>query len=257
MCQSKKQKGERKLNKIKLFCIPYAGGSAAVYSRWKKLVNPLIELKQVELPGRGSRMNESLIDNIPDIVRNIFKEIKDQIKPPYALFGHSMGALITYELCKKIKQEGYPSPVHIFFSGKQGPQIKLKGLNCYNLPEDEFIKHILNYNGTNEAVFKNKELASLFIPILRADFKMVETYKFDRTDDYLECDVSVFSGTDDRAVSWEDLSGWQEVTKSNCRFYPFKGGHFFINEHTEEVVDQINNVLTSISINIEQLSINK
>lgn len=240
------------MNNIKLFCIPYAGGSAAVYSKWKKKLNPLIELKQVELPGRGYRIKEPLIDNMPDMVENIFKEIKDQIESPYILFGHSMGALITYEVCKRIKQEGYPAPVHIFISGKQAPQAKSEKPNCYSLPEDEFIKHILNYNGTDDVVFKNKELASLFIPILRADFKLVETYKFDCSDDYLECDVSVFSGAEDRAVSWEDLSGWQEVTKGNCNFYQFKGGHFFINEHTEEVVDQINNVFNCIPKNIEQ-----
>ncbi|MDQ0175270.1 thioesterase II family protein [Bacillus chungangensis] len=235
------------MSKIKLFCIPYAGGSAVVYSKWKKLINPLIELKEIELPGRGYKMKEPLLDNMPEMVENIFKEMKNEIKPPYALFGHSMGALITYELYKKLKKAGYPAPVHMFISGKKSPQVAIKDLKLYHLPEDEFIDHILKYNGTNESVFKNKELASLFIPILRADFKIVETYKFDHTDDRLDCDISVFGGTEDRTVDWDDLLQWQEVAKKKCNFYSFKGGHFFINEHTEEVVNQINRIINNIS----------
>ncbi|MBK3493953.1 thioesterase [Viridibacillus sp. YIM B01967] len=244
------------MNKIKLFCIPYAGGSAVVYSKWKKLLNSLIELKEVELPGRGYRIEESLLDNMNEMVENIFREIKDEIKPPYVLFGHSMGALIAYELFKKIKKEGYPAPVHMFISGKKGPQVELENSKCYNLPEHEFIEHILKYNVANEEIFRNRELASLFIPILKADFKIVETYKFNNTDYQLTCDISVFGGSEDSTVEWEDLLRWQEITRNKCSFYPFKGGHFFINEHKEEVVNQINKVVKNISKNIERFGMN-
>ncbi|MEY8742625.1 thioesterase II family protein [Bacillales bacterium AN1005] len=107
------------MKKINLFCIPFAGGSAVVYSKWKKNTDSFIQIHEVELPGRGRRMNEPLIDNMEAMVEDIFYSIKNNLTEPYALFGHSMGGLLTYELCHKIQQVGDPVGVQCNLLSRQ------------------------------------------------------------------------------------------------------------------------------------------
>lgn len=232
------------MKKVKLFCLPYAGGSAVIYSKWKKLIHPSIEIKEVELAGRGRRMIEPLIDNMEETVEDIFHIIKEQISGPYALFGHSMGGLITYELCHKLKKEGYPDPAHVFISGRKGPQVKFREHTIHDLPDEDFIFEILKYDGMDRSVFDNKELANIFIPILRADFKMIETYVYRTPSELLNYHLSIFHGINDKAVQWNELLHWKEVTRKESEIFTFPGGHFFINEHSEQVINQINKTLT-------------
>ncbi|MEI2467366.1 thioesterase II family protein [Niallia taxi] len=234
------------MKKINLFCIPFAGGSAVVYSKWKKNTDSFIQIHEVELPGRGRRMNEPLIDNMKAMVEDIFYSIKNNLTEPYALFGHSMGGLLTYELCHKIQQEGYPAPVHVFVSGRKAPQLKARKKVIHNLSNEEFISEIIKYNGTDKMIFENKELAEIFLPILRADFKLIETYEFFTPLQLLNSNISVFHGIDDKAVNFDELSLWSQVTKKEIEIQNFPGGHFFINEYTEQVVGKVNETLGSL-----------
>ncbi|WP_410984479.1 thioesterase II family protein [Bacillus cereus] len=240
------------MEKIKLFCIPFAGGSAVVYSKWKKLMAPFIEVNEVELAGRGRRMNEPLIENMEEMVEDIYYSIKDYITEPYAIFGHSMGGLLTYELCHKLQKEGYPDPVHVFVSGRKAPQLKARRKIIHDLPNEEFISEILKYDGMDKSIFENKELADIFLPILKADFKLIETYEFNAPFNLLNSDISVFHGIDDKAVDFEELSHWSEVTKKESKIYTFPGGHFFINEYTEQVVNKINETFSSLKEAVNQ-----
>ncbi|QWI15044.1 thioesterase [Bacillus wiedmannii] len=240
------------MGKIKLFCIPFAGGSAVVYSKWKKLMDPFIVVNEVELAGRGRRMNEPLIDNMEEMVEDIYYSIKDYITEPYAIFGHSMGGLLTYELCHKLQKEGYPDPVHVFVSGRKAPQLKARRKIIHDLPNEEFISEILKYDGMDKSIFENKELADIFLPILKADFKLIETYEFNQPFNLLNFDISVFHGIDDKAVDFEELSHWSEVTKKESKIYTFPGGHFFINEYTEQVVNKINETFSSLKEVVNQ-----
>ncbi|PEC24139.1 thioesterase [Bacillus thuringiensis] len=228
---------------MKLFCLPYAGGSAVVYSKWTKKLEDFIELYPVELAGRGKRFNEPFYDSMEDAVNDIFNQIKDHLNQTYAFFGHSMGSLLVYELCQKIKKMGYPEPSHIFFSGREAPQTVKDEYTVYDLPDEEFIKYVFHYGGMPESFLENKMLLDIFIPILKADFKIVETYQYIEKDFNLNCDFSILSGEKDQKLDFANLKGWEKFTIGNCTYFTFEGGHFYINEDIENTIACINKQL--------------
>lgn len=231
------------MSKIKLFCFPYAGGSAAIYMKWTKLLNNNIEVIPVELPGRGKRFVEPLSENINEVVNDIFNFIVKHLDgTPYALFGYSMGSWIAFELIRKIKSHGHNSPIHAFFAAKEAPHIKRKSKNLHKLPTDEFSNEILKLGGTPREIFENEELRDIFITILKADYKIVETYNFTAHSSPLDCNITVFSGKEDEYKT-EDIMGWQELTKKGCTIHTFDGGHFFIHDKLHDVVSIVNKTL--------------
>lgn len=230
---------------MKLFCLPYAGGSATYYSRWKKYLNDRIELCPIELAGRGRRYADPFYKSIADAVEDVYSMIKDELdKEPYAIFGHSMGSVIAYELGVKTMNL-HPVPVHIFVSGGTAPHARKKLKPTYNLPLEQFKEEILKYEGTPENFFDNKELLRLFLPILRADIKIMEEYSFSDGKEFarFHSPISVFCGKSDAHAPMSTIDEWQKLTDKECRIYPFEGGHFFIHDNEEEIVDIINNSL--------------
>ena len=143
---------------IKLFCLPYAGSSAMLYMKWKKLFEPWIELSPVECAGRGKRFSAPLYQTFEEAVDDVFPLISKEIdETPYAIFGHSLGGLIAYELCHKLSELSYPNPQHVFFSGIQAPQhVNEKGKSIHQLMEAEFKTEILKLEGTPKKFLKVK-----------------------------------------------------------------------------------------------------
>ena len=163
------------MNRVKLFCIPYAGGSATVYYKWNNYLKNNIELIPVELSGHGARFNEKLHTNMKSMIEDIYNNIKDKLNDgPYMIFGHSMGALIAYELLYKIKESGDNSPLHAFFSGKGAPSIKNK-TSIYNESDEVIIKEIYDLGGTPKELLNQKEILNIFLKIIRADYEIIET----------------------------------------------------------------------------------
>jgi medium-chain acyl-[acyl-carrier-protein] hydrolase len=231
---------EVNMNRIKLFCIPYAGGSVEIYRKWNKYLDMNIDLKLIELSGRGKRATEPLYDNleraVDDVYRNISTELDGGV---YAIFGHSMGNLIAYEVCHKIIERGQQAPVHIFFSGRGSPNGQKEKRNVHLLPDEEFKKKLKELGGTPEDVLNNEDLLNYFLPIIRADFKIVEQYQYLPKLQKLQSNITVFNGTQDD-IRFEDLIEWRNHTDKDCKFYNFIGGHFFINYYAEEIVKFIN-----------------
>ncbi len=231
------------MRKIKLFCLPYAGGTAYSYLKWKEGLADFIELCPIELAGRGKRFNEPFYANIDDVVDDVYKQIKDDIgNTTYAIFGHSMGSIILYELYFKIMELNYNLPIHLFISGRKAPDIYNNNEITYNLPQDKFIEKILKYGGTPKGVLDNKELADLFIPLLRADFKIVETYKYIRKDRTLNANVTVMYGEED-GFTYGDIDSWTKHVSGKYRVHTFEGGHFFIYGDMYNVTKVINETL--------------
>lgn len=229
---------------MNLFCIPYAGGSAYVYSLWKKYINKNIKVKSVELAGRGKKINMPLYKSFSDAVNDIYFDIKDTIiEDEYAIFGHSMGSTLAYELVHKIFSQNMPLPSHIIFSGRLPPECNNVFRKICNKSDNEFQQEILKLGGTPKEVFINKDLRNIFLPVLRADYNILENYKYINYEKKLPIDISVFVGTDDMCEYKNDMKKWKIHTEKSCTIYEFKGGHFFINESVTEVTDVINNIL--------------
>jgi medium-chain acyl-[acyl-carrier-protein] hydrolase len=234
--------GVGKMRKTKLFCFPYAGGSSMVYTKWKKHLDNSIELKPIELAGRGKRFLQPFKYNMDDTVNDIYNIIKEEIdESPYSLLGHSMGSLIVYELNKKIKEAGLKAPVHAFFSGSKPPHMR-DSKALYKLPDDEFKDEIFKMEGTPKELLENKELLEIFLPVLRADYTIVDTYKCNEECIKLNCDMSVLYGKKDD-VTVDEIVAWKNYTNRDCKIYGFEGGHFFIHNNIENIVKIINNTL--------------
>lgn len=228
---------------MKLFCLPYAGGSGTIYYKWKKHLNPSIKLEPIELKGRGKRFNENFYETLQEAVEDIFQNIKDKIvDDEYAIYGHSMGSLLGYELYHKIASKNLRIPKHIFFSGYKPPSIKRKEKLIQRLPDEEFIKEVIDLGGTLEELLDNKELLQLFIPILRSDFRMLENYVYKDRRDKIQCNISVLNGKEDR-ITLEEILAWKNHGDKGFKVYSFEGGHFFINTNIESITDIISETL--------------
>ncbi len=210
-----------------LFCLPYAGESEVIYYSWKKYLNHLVHLEPIELKGRGKRLNEDFYENIEEAIDDIFKNIKCKILyDEYAIYGHSMGSLLAYELYYRINKENLKLPKHIFFSGCKPPCITRKEKQVHLLPDDEFIKEIIDLGGTLMEITENKELIQIFVPILRNDFKMLERYLYKEKGEKIQCDISILNGKKDD-ITLDEILAWKYHAGKGFKVYNFKGNHFF------------------------------
>jgi len=231
-------------NKIRLFCFPYAGGSSSVYNKFNRFLDPKIEIIPIEYKGRGKRTNEEFYTNISCAIDDIYNEVVRHISDyEFAVFGHSMGSVIAYEVCKKIRENIGREPVHIFVSGRYPPHIDKKGRLLHILPDESFIEEIIKIGGTPKEVFENRDFSQLFTPILRADYKLIELYSFNDDIIRFNSGMSVFSGKNDSIVNKNELFEWQKYSVYGINIYEFDGGHFFINNYNKEIADIINGTL--------------
>ncbi|SHI99219.1 Surfactin synthase thioesterase subunit [Clostridium cavendishii DSM 21758] len=226
-----------------LFCLPYAGGSESIYFKWSDYLDPSIKLYPISLKGRGKRFYEDFYRNINEAIDDIFNNIKNTLdKDDYAIYGHSMGSILAYELYYKIKEAGLREPTHIFFSGHAAPNIISKKENIHLLPDKEFIAEVLELGGTPEEVAENSELLEIFIPILRSDFKLLNDYIYNDRNDKIKCNISVLNGKEDD-INMNELLGWKTLTSGHFNIYNLDGDHFFINDNIENIIKIINNTL--------------
>ncbi len=237
------------MKKIKLFCFPYAGGSAASYNKWRLYLDKHVEFLPIELAGRGRRIYDPLYASMDEAIDDVFRTIRGELeKGPYALFGHSMGGIIAYELAYKIRANHLPEPVHIFFSGRGAPNIPDDDdeEHYHLLPEAQFKEKIIELGGTPKEFFDHPELLEVLLPMLRSDFKIAETYLHGAEVVPFDYDISVLIGKDEN-VTAEQMHGWRTHSHKLCALYYFAGEHFFIHEEVERVVAIINNTLMHTS----------
>lgn len=226
---------------VKLFLIPYAGGNSSAYRCFLPYLNPNIIPVFVELPGHGMRMNEKLEDSIMGNVMDIFSHIKPELDgTPFIFFGHSMGTLIEYEVIKLIEERKGMKPIHAFFSGRYTPDV-FTGEEHYKLPDNMFFEMLKLYGGTPDDFYHYPELVKTFLPILRNDYKAVETYTL-LEKKVFEFDITALAGSKDYIVSKEQLDIWKTYSSGKCDIHIFHGNHFFLFKDPKPVCELINNI---------------
>lgn len=235
--------------RIKLFCFPYAGGSSAMYFRWKRFyANYPLDLIPVELSGRGRRMGDPLYPTVDEMIEDAFLQIRDHLNDGnYSLFGHSMGAMICYELCREIKKKGYPLPLHVFFSGRGAPHIDQRDKNYHLMPDDEFRSEVMKLGGTPPEFFSNPDLTAFFLPVLKNDFRLVAESPKYTVSERIDVDISVLTGREDDLYP-EQITGWKDVTTGKAGFHYFEGGHFFLHDAGEDIAYIIQRVFSNALI---------
>ncbi|NLW46660.1 MAG: thioesterase [Firmicutes bacterium] len=236
------------MSKIKLYCFPYAGGSATIYNKWRTYLNPNIQLVPMEMAGRGVRFKEDFYQSIAEAVNDLYTNIDFKSNhDPYAFFGHSMGSILVYELCRKIAADNQKGPAHIFVSGMHPPHIKKERKILHQLPLAEFKEEVIKMGGTPREVFENQELMDYFVPIIKADYKIYETYEFLPNDTKFDFGITAFNGLSDKPTFAEMLE-WGNYTSDFSKLYQYEGDHFFIHNHTAAIVDVINKTLSNFGM---------
>lgn len=231
------------MDKVKLYCIPYAGGSAMIYNKWQSHLQDQIELCPIELAGRGSRIAEPFYGGLEAAIEDLYAKISSDIAHhDYAFFGHSMGAFLVYELMQKIKALGGREPLHTFFSGRKPPHIKRKK-RFSSLSEEAFEQEVMSLGGTPPDFFKYPELKEIFIPILRNDFKLSETEVERPEISTLPFDISVLVGKEEE-ITTAEAEGWRLHTSEKCAMYYLNGGHFFLLKETQTITNIINQTIS-------------
>jgi medium-chain acyl-[acyl-carrier-protein] hydrolase len=213
--------------RLRLFCFPYAGGGASIYRTWPKDLPPEVEVLAIQLPGREIRLHEPALTQLEPLLTILAEVLMPYLTTPFVFFGHSLGALISFELSRRLCQLGQRLPLHLFASGRAAPQIPDPTPPMCYLPEPEFIAELRRLNGTPEEVLRHDELRTLMLPLLRADFMINETYRY-TLGPPLDCPISAFGGLSDHIVCEADLAAWQAQTSSTFTLRMFPGDHFFL-----------------------------
>jgi medium-chain acyl-[acyl-carrier-protein] hydrolase len=227
----------------RLFCLPFAGGGAVAYHSWTERIPADIELVRVHLPGREIRLRESLFTRIASLVDILAEELPVWMDRPFAVYGHSMGALVAFELTRELRRRNLRAPAHLFVSGYRAPHLPPSEPPFSHLPDAQFIDRVRQYGGIPNLVAQSEELMEIFLPILRADFEMMETYVY-KEETPLECPFTAFGGLADPKVTRERILAWKMHTSMNFRAHFFPGGHFFIQDSELLVLNKINLILT-------------
>ena len=223
--------------RARLFCMPYAGSGASCYHAWSRaFAGDGIEVRSVQLPGRESRLRELPFTAMAPLVSALTDHVALLTDRPFGFFGHSMGALVAFEVARELQHRGVKGPDFLCASGAGAPQIPREDEPLHMLPDDEFVRQVSEkYQGIPPQVLQHTELLELILPALRADLSVIENYQFVEGD-RLRCAISVFSGADDEHVTPEKIAPWEHLTSSHyaCRIFP--GDHFFLNDNRDELI---------------------
>lgn len=228
---------------IKVYFLPFAGGSSYSYHSFVRKAPPLTNVKPIEIPGRGTRISEGLLNDIQQVVDDVYQQIEHELDEPYALFGHSMGTIIVYLLTHQLIRNNKPLPIHVFVSGAGGPSIENYRVARSNLTGDELIHELRVLGGCPEEILNDPKMMDLFAPIIRSDFKCVESFKYQKRDPF-NIPITVFFGRDEDVTS-EEADAWKAESLKPVEVFELPGKHFFIFEHVEEILKTVSQKLLS------------
>lgn len=229
--------------RARLFCLPFAGGGAFTYRTWSTRILDGIEVARVHLPGREARLREQLFTCLESLADTLVEKLTPWIDGPFMLYGHSMGALLAFELARRLRRRNKLLPVHLFVSGYSAPQLPHLEPPFSHLPDADFIQCVRQYGGLPDVVAQNEELLEIFLPILRADFEMTETYVYQEESPF-EFPLTAFGGISDPKTSRDRIFAWDVHTSKQFTAHFIPGGHFFIQDSEQLVLDIINQRLS-------------
>jgi medium-chain acyl-[acyl-carrier-protein] hydrolase len=218
----------RPSSRLRLFCFPYAGGGAQIFREWSDVLPADVEVCSIQLPGRGPRFREAPIGDVAAAIDALTGAIQPYLDKPFAMFGHSMGAILAYETTRRLEAGFGCSPTHLFVSGHRAPHLPSRRRPIHHLPDDAFIAGVRELKGTPAEFFNDPELVTLCLPMLKADFRMVETY-VELGGERLSCPLLALGGDADPTVPPGDLAAWHMATTGRFRTILVEGDHFYVN----------------------------
>lgn len=235
--------------RLRLFCFPFAGGSATAYHRWPRLASPRLHVCGVEYPGRGTRMDEEPFMSLTGLVRHLADQIGPMLDRPFAFFGHSMGGLVAFELARTLRDRGWPAPVHLFISAAAEPGRPPHRTALYRASDEEVVDELVKLGGTPPELLADRELMSMTARVLRADYTALGTYEFRRAAP-LAVPMTVLGGRADPITAPAELRGWQAQTVAGCRFRMFPGDHFYLHGAAADILRTVEDTVDDLKVAI-------
>lgn len=229
--------------RLRLFCFPYASGGASIYRAWSAGLPADVELCAVQLPGREGRIAEPPIAAMRTLVPLVADALSPYLDLPFALFGHSMGSIISFELCRELRRRGAPMPFQLIASGCHSPDLPDRDV-IHDKPAEVILQHLGALGGISKAALENPELMAMVLPLIRADGSVTETYVFEQ-EEPLDLPLAVFGGELDPKATRETIEAWRPHAKGPVSTEYFPGDHFFLVSHRDQVIAAVSRILRS------------
>ena len=243
----------RKAPRLRLFCFAFAGGNATMYRRFHEFMPNDVDVCCVQLPGHGRRAHETPYDRLDLLIDALREALEPQLDRPFALFGHSMGALVAYELARALRRHDGPRPLLLGVAGRSAPRPGLSGRALHRMPSRDLFAELRALNGTPSTALESEALMEFAEPLLRADFKLVETWEH-LPEAPLRVPIVAFAGTRDPAAPASDIDRWRNETSRSFKSYVIPGDHFFIQSSQELVASILGAALNPAELRVSTSS---
>ncbi|CAN5561050.1 alpha/beta fold hydrolase [soil metagenome] len=219
-----------------LFCFPNGGGTSSVYAGWTAALLPAFRVRRVVLPGRETLADEAPLTGCGELVARLLSDLVPHVSQPYAIFGHSMGALVGYEIACALRDAGHPEPTSLVVSACPAPGVPRRARQYHAESEEALVDLVRTMGGVPEEILASREYLDFMLPLLRADLQVLETYQFTPRS-ALSCPIVVLGGQADPICVPGNLDAWHSLTTGPCQTHLLPGGHFYLFEQRQAFLD--------------------
>lgn len=227
---------------LRLFCFPFAGGGASIYRAWGKLFGSAVEVCPIQLPGRENRFSEPAFKEAQALAQALASQLQLYSDKPFVMYGHSMGALVAFELARVLQANGMTTPEALILGAHRAAHLPRTRETLYNLDDKTFIERLQRFGGFPEEVLASADLLQFLMPTLKADFTLCDTYIYTEQEP-LNCPIHIFTGDSDPEAPPAVMEAWRQHSSVYSQMHVFQAGHFFIRSDLEHVVDTLKTIL--------------
>ncbi|MFJ2033831.1 thioesterase II family protein [Streptosporangium sp. NPDC087985] len=221
----------------RLVCLPHAGGSASFYFPVSQALSPTVDVLAVQYPGRQDRRGERCIENIGALADEIARVLRSWTDRPLALFGHSMGAILAFEVTRRLERDADTVPFGLFASGRRAPSTR-RAESVHLRDDDGIVAELKRLNGTDSSVLGDDELLRMVLPATRSDYRAVETYVCE-PGATVRAPITVLTGDADPKTTLDEARAWSAHTTGDFDLRVYSGGHFFLTSHAKDINAEI------------------
>jgi surfactin synthase thioesterase subunit len=228
----------------RLVCFPHAGGSASFYLPVGKALAPAVEVLSVQYPGRQDRRAEKPATDVRVLADRVYEALRPWRADRKVLFGHSMGAVVAFEVARQMEQDGQ-SPAALVVSGRRAPSLH-RDEQVHLLDDDGVVEELRQLSGTDARLLGDDEMVRMILPALRADYQAISGYLCP-PGTVVHCPIAAFIGDEDPRVTPDEARQWSAHTTAGFHLEIFSGGHFYLSEHADEVMSQLASVILHVN----------